>query len=204
MHFIIYTVMKKYTLFPLLVLLLFACGKEKSKSRFNYTLIKEKINIQDDQVEQFDQITEEYAVLGYKTYNENKDDRTVLMEKLKVLGNEQDAEIKKILTEKQYLIYKEEIEIERSGREKHNVKLIKAELNLDSTQALQYDQANAVFYKSLVDNHDNYHGKPDVYRQYYDELDKSRRAALQDVLTEEQFQEYLTLVEKYNVGKSEH
>ena len=77
---------------------------------------------------------------------------------------EQDAIIKKVLNEAQFIIYTNEIKIERDGREKYNMKIIRLELALDSIQSVQYDLANEAFYTLLIENHDNYHGKPDVYR----------------------------------------
>lgn len=83
------------------------------------------------------------------------------------------------------------------------MKLIKKELDLDSLQSVKYDAANETFFTVLRDNHDNYHGKLDVYMQYHKEIDVSRRAAFEKMMTEEQFNKYLKLIEEYKVGKIE-
>ncbi len=184
--------------------ILISCSEEKKqKGRINYTLIKEKAKITGTLEEQFDKITDQYASETKALYEKNKkDNKETSKEDREQLAQAQDAQIKTILSAEQYAIYAEEIKIERTGREKYNVNLIKEELDLDSTQALAYDQTNAAFYKTLRDNHDSYHGKPDVYKQFYEELDVSRKEALKNIFTEEQYQTYLTLREKYQIGKS--
>jgi hypothetical protein len=108
------------------------------------------------------------------------------------------------LNDEQYLIYEREIKIEREGREQHNMKLISEALALDSAQRIKFTLANEAFYTTLIDNHDNYHGKPDVYLEYYKELDVSRKAAFKKLMTEDQYSNYLKLADQYNIGKSEH
>lgn len=94
-------------------------------------------------------------------------------------------------------------EKERKGREQHNMNLIKAELGLDSIQNAKFDLINEAFYTTLIDNHDNYHGKPKVYEQYYKEIDVNRKVAFKELMTDDQYNNYLELVKKYNFGKSE-
>ncbi len=196
--------MRKIVMIVLALGMLISCTEEKKrKGRINYDLIKEKANITGSVAEEFDKITDEYSGKMKELYEKNKENnKETSKEEREELSQAQDDKIKTVLSPEQYAIYAEEIKIERTGREKHNINVIKEELGLDSTQAVVYDQTNAAFYKTLRDNHDSYHGKPDVYKQFYEELDGSRKEALKKILTEEQYQKYLTLVEKYQIGKS--
>ena len=187
----------------LAVAVILACNPAP-KGRFNYPYIKSLLSLNADQESKFDDITSDYLGQGYELYNNHNGSEAELHQKLGELGAKQDGEIKTFLTAEQFEIYAREMKIEREGREQYNVQLIKNELNLDSAQTVTFNQVNAVFYKTLIDNHDNYHGKPDVYQEYYKELDKSRKAAMKKLLSEEKFKQYEKLVEQYNIGKSEH
>lgn len=196
--------MKKLSAVLILALaLLSACGGKKEE-RFNYTMIKEKLDLTEEEISQFDEITDTYMQKAHENFEKNRGDREAAMKGLKAIFAEQDEKIKAILSEEQYAIYASEIKIEREGREKHNMKLIKQELALDSAQAVQFDLANEAFYTTLIDNHDNYHGKPEVYKKYYKELDVSRKDAFEKLMTEEQYNQYLRLSQKYKIGQSEH
>lgn len=184
-----------------LVFLLFACGPERE--RFNYTLIKSKLDLTEKQISQFDEITTSYTKKARGAYERNRGDRKAVKEAVEAVFSEQDAKIKAILDENQFTIYSAEIRIEREGREKYNMKLIRKELALDSAQSVQYDLANEAFYTLLIENHDNYHGKPDVYMQYYAEIDVNRQKAFRNLMTEDQYKKYLQLAEKYELGQSE-
>jgi hypothetical protein len=184
-------------------LLLISCSEQK-KERFNYTLIKSMMNVTSEQAEKFDAVTATYTKLGKETYEKFHTNKEQLAQELQKVGMQQDAEIKSILNDEQYLIYEREIKIEREGREQHNMKLISEALALDSAQRIKFTLANEAFYTTLIDNHDNYHGKPDVYLEYYKELDVSRKAAFKKLMTEDQYSNYLKLADQYNIGKSEH
>lgn len=197
--------MKKLLLFILTLGVLISCSEEKKqrRGRIDYNLIKEKAGISGSTAESFDKITDEYMAKSKELFEANKkNNKETTKEEREAIAKAQDEKIQTILSAEQYAIYEAEIKIERMGREKYNINLIKEELALDSAQTLAYEQTNAAFYKTLRDNHDSYHGKPDVYRQFYDELDLSRKEALKSVLTEDQYQKYLTLREKYEIGKS--
>lgn len=192
----------KNGLVVLVCVLLLACGKKEE--RFNYTLIKSKLDLTEEQTAQFDEITAEHLKRAHDNFNENKGDREKAMENLQQIFAEQDQKIKALIGEQQYEVYIVEMKIEREGREKYNMKLIRQELALDSAQAQQFDIANEAFYTALINEHDNYHGKPDVYLQYYAELNTSREAAFKKIMTEEQFNSYTSLYQQYGIGKSEH
>ena len=196
--------MKKYLNFLvicILALTVVSCGPKRE--RFNYTLIKSKMeNLTEEQVDQFDEITDSHLSKARSVFHQDGDQKEK-MQKVAQIWVEQDDKIKRILTEEQFAIYAKEIKIEREGREKYNTTLIRDELGLDSTQTVQYNLANEAFYKLLIDNHDNYHGKPDVYLQYYAEIDVSRKEAFQQLMNEEQYARYLELAEEYKLGKSE-
>lgn len=197
--------MKKILIFTLcsMALLWVACGGPKEE-RFNYTLIKSKLDLTTEQVQSFDEITSSHLKRARAIY-EGDGDKATKRQKINEVWIEQDQKIKTLINNKeQYAIYIQEMNIERKGREQHNMSLIKKELALDSLQTVQYDLANEAFYKTLIDNHDNYHGKPDVYKKYYAELNKSRIAAFEQLMRPEQYQEYLKLAEKYQLEKSEH
>lgn len=194
----------KTKLLPIFGLFLLLSCNEQKKERFNYTLIKSVMEITKEQTEKFDAVTATYTKLGKETYEKYHEDKERLAQELKKVGMQQDAEIKSILNQEQYLIYEREIKIEREGREKHNMKLISEVLGLDSAQIIRFNLANEAFYTTLIDNHDNYHGKPDVCLEYYKELDLSRKAAFEKLMTPEQYSKYLKLADQYNIGKSEH
>lgn len=187
--------------FALIVLV--GCNEEE-KGRFNYPFIKSKIDLSEEQTEKFDEITKEYTSMAKKAWIDSNGDEDAADKAQKIIFAEQDAEIKKVLNDKQYSTYFKEVNIERKGREEHALELIKNDLKLDSTQTVKYDLVNETFFTTLRNNHDNYHGKPDVYLQYYKEIDVSRKKAFKVLMTEEQYTTYLKLVEKYNIGKSEH
>ncbi len=196
--------MKKTLNLCILVLfvLMASCGAKRE--RFNYTLIKSKMELTSEQASQFDNITQTYSKKARAAYEGNSGNKEAAMKAVNTVFQEQDAKIKEILDADNYKIYASEIKIEREGREKYNMKLIKQELNLDSAQNAQFDLTNEAFYTTLIDNHDNYHGKPDVYLQYYAEIDVNRRDAFKKFMSDTQYQKYLSLVEKYGIGKSEH
>lgn len=189
-----------------LFVLAMGCKGEQQKGgrkggRINYTLIKDSMKLDATTAEKFDELTESYGKKSKETYESLKEDKAKAEEASKQIMAEMDAEIKKIVDPAQYAIYEREIAIERKGREKHNMELIKTALVLDSTQTSKFDLANEAFYTTLRANHDNYHGKPDVYQKYYEELDVNRKSAFQQLMTPQQYEQYLSLVEKYGIGK---
>ena len=179
------------------------CSKKESKGRFNYPMIKSKISLTKEQTTKFDEITTEYTEKAKQAWIDANGNKEAALAVQKLVFAEQDAKIKAFLEDKQYATYFTEVNIERGGREKYNMSLIKKELDLDSLQSVKYDAANETFFTILRDNHDNYHGKLDVYMQYHKEIDVSRRAAFKAMMTEEQFNTYLKLIEEYKVGKIE-
>lgn len=190
---------------PLLIILLIVVSCGPKRERFNYTLIKSKMeNLTETQIDEFDDIAAEYLSKARAVFHNNQGgDKEKVMQEVNSIWVEQDAKIKEILSEEQFAVYATEIKIEREGREKYNTTLIRDELGLDSAQLVQYNLANEAFYKLLIDNHDNYHGKPDVYLEYYAEIDISRKEAFSQLMTDEQYTKYLELAEKYKLGKSE-
>ncbi|AFM06128.1 hypothetical protein Fleli_3822 [Bernardetia litoralis DSM 6794] len=179
-----------------------SCSKKENRGRFNYPMIKSKISLTEEQASNFDEITKEYTQQAKQAWIDNAD-KTIARSTQKIIFAEQDAKIKEILNNEQYEIYFKEVNIERTGREKHNMTLIKEALQLDSLQAIKYDLVNTAFFTTLSDNHDNYHGKPEVYKTYFKEIDVSRKEALKKILTNEQYNNYLKLAEKYQLGKIE-
>lgn len=186
----------------LLILLIASCNGHK-RERFNYTLIKSKLDLIPEQVEKFDEITTSHTQKARKAYESNKGNHEEVKNAVAAIFQEQDAKIKAILSEEKFAIYAKEIKIEREGREKYNMTLIRNKLELDSVQTVKYDRANEAFYQLLLDNHDNYHGKPDVYLQYYQEIDVNRQEAFKKLMTETQYEKYQKLAEEYKLGKSE-
>ena len=183
------------------ILMMIACGTERE--RFNYKLIKSRLDLTQKQISQFDEITKNYTKRAREAYESNRGDRKAAKQAVEAVFLEQDARINAILTDAQFVIYTAEIKIEREGREKHNMTLIRDELALDSAQSAQYDLANEAFYTLLIENHDNYHGKPDVYVQYYAEIDVSRQEAFRRLMTADQYRKYLQLAKEYELGESE-
>lgn len=196
--------MKKFILIIAVALFITSCGEEKKggRGRINYDMIKEKAGITGATAEAFDKVTADFGKQMRELSEQHKANNTKMSEEERAqFFAQQDEKIKGILTPEQYAIYETEIKIERKGREQHNIALIKEELALDSVQAEMYDKTQAVFYKTLRDNHDSYHGKPDVYKQFYQELDGSRRAALKEFLTQEQYKKYEELAAQYKLGE---
>ncbi len=186
----------------LALVVLVACGPKRE--RFNYTMIKSKLALSDEQTRQFDEITGEYLKKARKVVDSNLGDKVARQKAVKAIFTEQDELLKALLSAEQYAIYAHEISIERQGREKYNTTIIRDQLGLDSLQVVKYNQANEAFYTTLHDNHDNYHGKPKVYEQYYQQIDKHRLVAFQQLMTDEQYVQYLKLAEHYKLGQSEH
>lgn len=187
-----------------IALVLFVSCNKADNGRFNYPLIKSKLQLTKKQDKSFDAITTKYTALAKQAWMDGNGDMNAVKEAQKSIFAEQDEQMKAVLNDKQFKLYFEEVNIERKGREKHNMELIKAELKLDSIQAVQYDLANEAFFKTLIDNHDNYHGKPDVFKAYHKEIDVSRRAAFEKIMSAEQYNLYLVLAKKYKIGESEH
>lgn len=186
------------------LLLIISCNKKEEKGRFNYPMIKSKISLNEEQTEKFDKITTEHTALAKKAWMDNKDNNELITKAQKEVFDTQDEKIKAILSTAQYNTYLTEVTIERKGRERYTMEVIKNELGLDSIQSKQYNLTNEAFFTTLLDNHDNYHGKPDVFKQYHKEIDVSRRATFQKIMTPEQYTKYIQLIEKYEIGKSEH
>lgn len=161
------------------------------------------MELSSDQAAAFDRITADYTAKARAAYQDNAGDKQKAQQKVADVFAAQDVAIQALVSPEQFDIYSKEIKIEREGREKYNMTLIRDELQLDSLQLMKYDLANEAFYKLLIDNHDNYHGKPDVYRQYYAEIDKSRQQAFVELMTDEQYDRYVQLADQYGVGKSE-
>ena len=184
------------------ILLLYACSSPQQE-RFNYALIKSKLDMTENQVTQFDRITTSHSKKAREAYESNRGNREEVRKAVMAVFKEQDRQIHALLDEDQFAIYAKEIKIEREGREKHNMILVRDKLGLDSAQIVKYDLANEAFYTLLIDNHDNYHGKPDVYRQYYAEIDVNRQEAFRKLMTEDQYDKYLELAEEYKLGESE-
>lgn len=195
--------MKKFILIIAVALFITSCGEEKKggRGRINYDLIKEKAGITGATAQDFDKITADFGEQMRELNEKNKANNVKMTdEERAAFFAQQDEKIKGILTAEQFVTYETEIKIERKGREQHNIALIKEELALDSAQAEIYDKTQAVFYKAMRDNHDYYHGKPDVRQQFYNELDVSRKAVLKEQLTEEKYNKYLELAAKYKLG----
>jgi hypothetical protein len=188
----------------LIAFIVSSCNLGEHRGPFNYTLIKSKLDLTEDQTEKFDNITSSYLKKLRAVFESSEGGREEKMKKAKVISGKQDAEIKSILDEAQYAIYEVEIKIEREGREKHNMTLIRDALQLDSTQTVTFDIANLAFYTTLRDNHDYYHGKPDVYKQYYKEIDLSRQKVFKELMDETKYAQYKQLEGKYKIGTSEH
>ena len=181
---------------------LFACTKKEG--RFNYTLVKSKLSLTDKQINKFDAITDSYMQKAHANFEENRNNREKALNNLEQIYIDQDNEIKNILDDTQFDLYLTEMKIEREGREKYNMRQIKNMLDLDSTQAVQFDITNEAFYTELINQHDNYHGQPDVYIKYYNELNMSREDMFKKIFSEKQFNRYKQLYNEYNIGKSEH
>ena len=190
------------TLSVLALLMLVACGPKRE--RFNYTMIKSKMDLNEEQTKQFDELTSAYLIKARNAIESNMGNKEESRAALKAVFSEQDQKIEQVLSAEQFAIYTHEIHIEREGREKYNSTLIRNELDLDSMQLVKFNQANEAFYTTLYDAHDNYHGKPDVYRLYYKEIDKSRREAFKSFMTEDQFIKFEQLAIEYELGVSEH
>ena len=197
--------LKFFALLCTIIFLAVACKEQPTKGgrRFNYTVIKDSLYLTADETKKFDEITESYTRQLRANREKYKDDKDKAKAESEVITQKQDEEIKILLGAEKFEIYQREVAIERKGREKHNLELIKTDLGLDSTQQAKYDMANEAFFKTLRDNHDNYHGKPDVYQQYYTELDVSRKEAFKQLMTPQQYEQYIQLTEKYKIGKFE-
>jgi uncharacterized protein YnzC (UPF0291/DUF896 family) len=195
--------MKTIKILSLLALIiLVACGPKRE--RFNYTMIKSKMDLTEEQTKEFDKLTAQYLKKARKTIESNLGNKEATRKAIKTVFAEQDEKIKAVLNEEQFAIYAHEIHIEREGREKYNSIIIRDELGLDSLQQTKYNQANEAFYTTLYDAHDNYHGKPAVYRLYYKEIDKSRREAFQAFMSADQYSKFEQLAIEYELGQSEH
>ena len=200
----IFTMRNRHFVFLLLICMtVIACSK-KEGGPFNYNLVKSKLQLDEAQEVAFDEVVDRYMLQLKDMFQNGKGSQEEKMSKAKNISALQDKEIEGILSEEQFVIYQKEIAIERKGREIHNMSLILEELNLDSTQTDLYKSANEAFYTTLRNNHDFYHGKPDVYLKFYHEIDESRQLVFKEILTEEQYALYQKLADKYKIGQSEH
>ncbi|SEC24140.1 hypothetical protein SAMN04489761_2463 [Tenacibaculum sp. MAR_2009_124] len=196
--------LKKLTYLLAISLLILSCSSKKHEGPFNYNLIKNKLNLTLSEIEEFDKIIGEYngkLVANFQTSGRSKSEK---MKNAKEISSIQDSLIKLLLSKEKYSIYKTEIDIERKGRDQHNMNLIKAQLSLDSLQTKKFEAANKAFYTTLIGNHDYYHGKPDVYLQYYKEIDANRQNLFEKMLTKEQLNTYNKLKSEYKIGQNEH
>lgn len=193
----------KFSILIISVVLFTSCSKNEARGRFNYPFIKSKLELTKEQVNTFDNITNLYTSKAKQAWMDSNGDIEKAKEAQKIIFKEQDLKLKEILNKSQYKTYITEVTIERSGREQHNMNLIKSELSLDSIQNAKFDLINEAFYTTLIENHDNYHGKPKVYEQYYKEIDLNRKEAFKGLMTDDQYTKYLELLKNFEFGKSE-
>ncbi len=196
--------LKKLTYLLAICFLTLACSSKKHKGPFNYELIKSKLQLTPSETERFNEIIEEYTKKLIANFRTSGKTRSEKMAQAKELSSQQDSLIKLLLSKEKFAIYKTEIGIERKGRDRHNMDLIKDQLGLDSLQTKKFEAANKAFYTTLVENHDYYHGKPDVYLQYYKEIDVNRQNLFEKILNKEQLETYNKLKSEYKIGQSEH
>lgn len=190
--------------FTLVLSLLFFACKHKNSGPFNYELIKKKLTLTDEETKKFDDIIDVHTAQLINNFKNSEKSTPEKMKVAKQISAKQDSLVKLLLPDKKFQVYKTEITIERKGRDRHNMNLIKNQLNLDSIQTQKYEAANEAFYTTLINNHDYYHGKPNVYLQYYKEIDVNRQQVFEKILNKNQLNIYNTLKAEYKIGKSEH
>lgn len=189
--------------FVFIIIIFTSCNKKESRGRFNYPFIKSKISLTDEQLPAFNKITKEYTSKAKQAWIDNNGNvnRSAAKAAQKIIFAEQDAKIKAVLDENQYTIYFKEVNIERKGREKHHMNIIKEALNLDSLQNIEYDIENKAFFKTLRDSSAIYHGKAKLFEEYHAKFNVNRKNAFKKMMSEKQFKKYLELVDKYRIGK---
>ena len=118
----------------ILSLALIACSESNEEIEaggpINYILVKSKLHLSEEQNNEFSTIVNSYKKRMSEVFaGEGSDEEK--MTQVRKLGLKMDAEIKAVLSQKQFDLYAAEIKIEREGREKHN--MTRSEMNWNWT-----------------------------------------------------------------------
>lgn len=208
--------MKKVVLSLALALtLLVSCKKEEGKKRgVDFQVAKQELALTADQEKQYDEVVAKYQKLAEEaraaaTANGAKPDRVEMFKKMEERNKMQAEEMAKFLSADQLAKYNDFVAKNGRKRPRYNDELlakIKTELQLDNSQAAMLEAANDAFEKSYQDAHDFYHGNGELAKEYWLKYDAERKAAMQQVLSAEQFEAFSELVKDqvpHNSEKSE-
>ncbi|GAF02435.1 hypothetical protein [Saccharicrinis fermentans] len=202
--------MKNIVIISMLVLSMLACSSEKGKRGPDYAVVKKELGLNAEQEKQFDNITEAYQKKREETFAAARSagnmNREAVMAQMKQIFADQGEEIHKILNKEQFEKYADFMENNIPGKAGYTKKIlaqIKSELQLTEEQyeiVLAVDQA---FEKSYVNAHDKYHGDHKAAKAYWMQFDKNRKDAIKNILNEEQYNQYLKIVQEVSF-RGEH
>ncbi|MFV0592518.1 MAG: hypothetical protein ACK5M7_14110 [Draconibacterium sp.] len=192
--------MKQLLLFLLVTFLAVACSEQQKHNGPPYENLKPELNLTAEQEKTFDEITLRYNKIRAEEFAEartgGKMNREARLAKLKQLFEQQAEEIKPLLDNKQFAFYTEWIEQNTPGRVGWSPELIakiKTDLSLSEEKAKLVDAVNEAFIEAYVAAHDNYHGNNEAAEKYWTEFNNSRNAALKEVFSDEEYQQFLEI-----------
>lgn len=193
-------------------ILLISCNSENGKKRgINYDELKKELALSEEQTTQFDEVIEKYIKIAEENRSAikasgEKMDRVEAFKKMEERNAQQEQEVSTFLNEDQMQKYTEFMDKNSRKRPRYNDKVlaeIKTKLALTDEQSKVLEAANNAFEKSYHDAHDIYHGNSELAKEYWVKFDKERKNALKQYLSEEQYTEFLKIVENQDFKDKE-
>lgn len=202
--------MRKLSAIFILSVLFAACGKVGPQSGPDYSKVKPALNLDKKQEKQFDKITAEFNEMRLKVVADarsgGKMNREALIAEIKKVFALQAEALKPVLNDEQFAYYSAWLEKQLPGSvgwSKELVAQIKSELALNEEKAKMVDAVNEAFIEAYVGAHDNYHGNNEAAKKYWTEFNNNRNEAVKQMLTEEQYAQYLEITKEVRF-KGEH
>ncbi|MFV0530059.1 MAG: hypothetical protein ACK5MD_01295 [Flavobacteriales bacterium] len=198
--------MKKIFLVLLSISLIAISCDNKKRRGINYDELKKELTLSEEQATKFDEVVTKYKKIAEESRAASKAegaklDRVEAFKKMEERNHQQSEEMAAFLDEAQMKKYTAFIEKNARKRPRYDDKLltqIKTDLNLNDDQSKVLEAANNAFEKSFHDAHDIYHGNSELAKEYWIKFDNERKNAVKSVLSEEQYNQFLEIIEPHD------
>lgn len=195
--------MRKILLVLATATILFSCGQEKKGRGIDFGKLKTELKLTTEQEKKYEAIAASFEEEREKQIEEmkasGKPSRKAWMKIMKTSYTAQETELQAFLNEEQKIVTHEFIKRYMPGQSDYSDELkteIVQTLALDSVQTIQYQAVNEAFKKAFRGAHDHYHGNGEAANMYWNQFNEDRKSALQKVFTEQQYAQYLELIQK--------